>query len=427
MKGEPHPIGPENRVLVLRFATPDLFRLEYARNVAKGGAFIPTQERFELRENVRVALEFAYREESVILDAEVVHVIPPELARAGAVPGVAVQFLMAATEVRRQLGPLAEDLAQDPRLPEEKDSDFLDSVENDLDLDGLVPRARRAAARVRTRLRTPDGEREGRTRDLSRTGVLVSMDGNDLPLGTQVGVSLFDPRSGDELCIPGTVARHVRVEGSVAALAVSFDVIPEEHGDLARFVEQVQSSDHARRLGGMYGDLSDVSLATLVQMLGRSARCGTLTLRRGEEEAVVAFEGEALRYARLGALAGVKALARLLTWGDGRFEFHAHVDELEAEDERLPLDAALLEAARHVDQARQAEPGGIEPAARLVADEARALALRSELGQTELAVLELARAGLTVRRALEVIPESDAQILAAIRSLRAREIVSLRR
>jgi hypothetical protein len=280
---------------------------------------------------------------------------------------------------------------------------------------------------VRTRLRTPDGEREGRTRDVSRTGVLVSMDGNDLAVGQHVGVSLFDPFSGEELCIPGTVTRQVVVDGSVAALAVAFDVIPGEHGDLARFVDQVTSADHTRRLGGVHGELSEVAVATLVQMLGRSARAGTLTLRRGEEEGVVAFESEQLRYARLGALSGVKALARLLDWSDGRFEFHAHVDALGDEGPRLPLDAALLEATRHLDEARQARPGGIEAGARLVADGARAAARRDELGQTELAVLDLARAGCSVRRVLEVIPEPDAQILDAIRSLCARGVVSLER
>lgn len=463
MKGEVHPIGPGS--LVLRFASPEIFRLEYSRNIVKGGAFVPTKQRFELRETVRVALEFAWRDESVILDAEVVHVIPSELARAGAQPGVAVQFLMAAPELRRQLGPLAQELARDPKGAPggRKPEDVLEFDELDLgDIDygdgppgggtpapparapgpadtvvrpvetagatrARVPRARRDVTRVRTRLRTASGEREGRTRDVSRTGVLVSMDGNDLAVGTHVGVSLFDPRSGEELCIPGTVARHVVVDGSVAAMAIRFDVIPGENGDLARFVAQVTSSDHARRLGGMHGDLSQVAVATLVQMLGRSAPCGTLTLRRGEEEAVVAFEGERLRYARLGGLAGVKALARLLAWSDGSFEFHAHVDELAAEDPRLPLDAALLEAARHLDEARGADLGGIEPAAKLVVDGARAEALHRELGQTELAVLDLARAGLSVRRVLEVIPESDAQILAAIRSLCTREILSLER
>jgi hypothetical protein len=450
MKGEPHPIGPEGRALVLRFASGDVFRLEYARNIVKGGAFIPTQQRLGLRETVQVALEFAYRDESVILDAEVVHVIGPELARAGAVPGVAVQFLMPVAELRRQLGPLAEELARDPRAAAaaEKDEGFLDYGELDLDagsdvdhgtipaadaaraieeaLRPRVPRARRDVARVRTRLRTADGEREGRTRDVSRTGVLVSMDGNDLTVGQHVGVSLFDPFSGEELCIPGTVTRHVVVDGSVAAVAVGFDVIPGEHGDLARFVDQVTAADHTRRLGGVHGDLSEVAVPTLVQMLGRSARAGTLTLRRGEEEGVVAFEGEALRYARLGALAGVKALARLLAWTDGRFEFHAHVDDLEGEGPRLPLDAALLEAAQHLDEAQRVEPGGIE-SARLVADDARAAAQQGQLGLTELAVLELARAGFSVRRALEVIPEPDAQILAAIRSLQVRGVLSLER
>lgn len=480
MKAEPHPTGPGSRALVLPLASPDAFRIEYSRNIVKGGAFIPTKHRFELRENVQVALEFAWRDESVILDAEVVHVIPPELARAGGVPGVAVQFLMAASELRRQLGPLAEELARDPRAApaEEKGEDLLEFGEidfsegSDLDLgdsparEGTtgerppagagaldpapraldaattvvrsleeavaqarprVPRARRDAARVRTRLRTPDGEREGRTRDVSRTGVLVSVDGNDLALGTPIGVSLFDPFSGEELCIPGSVARHVVVDGSVAALAIRFDVLPQEHGDLARFVEQVTSSDHARRLGGVHGDLADVGVATLLQMLGTSTHCGTLTLHRGEEEGVVAFEAEQLRYARLGPLAGVKALARLVAWTQGRFEFHAHVDALDDEDARIPLEGALLEAAQRSDEARHLDLDGIAPGAHLVVDAARAAASRSELGNTELAILELARAGLSVRRVLEVIPESDAKVLAGIRSLVARQIVSLQR
>ena len=45
--------------------------------------------------------------------------------------------------------------------------------------------------------------------------------------------------------------------------------------------------------------------------------------------------------------------------------------------------------------------------------------------KTEEAVVDLAGAGLTVRRLLDVIPESDAQILEAIRSLAERGLVEI--
>jgi hypothetical protein len=46
------------------------------------------------------------------------------------------------------------------------------------------------------------------------------------------------------------------------------------------------------------------------------------------------------------------------------------------------------------------------------------------LGKTEEAVLELAAAGFTVRRILDVIPENDAQIRSSLLSLVERGLLS---
>ena len=66
---------------------------------------------------------------------------------------------------------------------------------------------------------------------------------------------------------------------------------------------------------------------------------------------MLAFEAGHLRYARLGATRGIKALVRMLQWTAGSFEFHAHVDPLDVEDAPMRLEAALLEATRRLDEA----------------------------------------------------------------------------
>ena len=161
-------------------------------------------------------------------------------------------------------------------------------------------------------------------------------------------------------------------------------------------------------------------------MFGKFSRAGTLTATSGSEEGIVAFEGGCLRYCRLGALTGTKALARLLSWEGGHFEFHSEVDPL-AEEQRP--DPARRRAARggapaRRDAPRRARHPRPERAAAPRRQGARA-ARRGPLSKTEEAVVDLAAAGLTVRRLLDVIPESDAQILEAIRSLAERGLVEI--
>jgi hypothetical protein len=157
-------------------------------------------------------------------------------------------------------------------------------------------------------------------------------------------------------------------------------------------------------------------MPNLIQMLGRSSPQGTLSVSSGTEEGVLAFEAESLRYARLGATRGIKALTRMLQWREGSFEFHAHVDALDVEDESLRLEAALLEAMRRLDEAERAGGVDLDPTQRFQVDRA-ALAAIGGLAKVEEAVVDLATAGFTVRRILDVVPEDDAQVSAALVAL----------
>ncbi len=442
------------RRLRIAFETAAALATEFDRNISNGGAQIRTSEKPELREQVEVELTFAWRADSLVFEAEVVFCSPSG--------SVAVQFAKAASELRADLEPFLAREAQ-PRpatstaapalfgdLDLEPDPGRGDSLELGESIDfGAVPRlprapdphaktvlrvakvppapardplrevddrrkSPRAAARVPARLQTTQVNLEGRTRDLSETGVLISADGSDLPLGKSIELELQHPVSGERIAVRGRVARHIQTEGTVAAVGVTFDTPPERSSELREFVKDVKRAEAERAAAGITGRIEELGMASLVQMLGQSSPHGTLTANLGSEEATIAFENGAIRYAMLGSLRGVKALARMLQWNAGTFSFHAQVDAMTDEPSPLPLQNALLEAARQVDEAAHHAPLDLRARFSLERD---ALASAGELSKLEEAVLDLAGAGLTVRRMIDVIPDADADVQSAIRSL----------
>ena len=90
------------RRLELVFDDCTAFRAEYEQNIARGGAFITTPYSFEMREPVEVELVLGFCNESIPLEAEVVHSISADEAGPDGA-GVAVQFTCSAGELRGQL------------------------------------------------------------------------------------------------------------------------------------------------------------------------------------------------------------------------------------------------------------------------------------------------------------------------------------
>ena len=80
---------PQQRTLRISFGSPQDFQREYTANLMSGGAFIPTEEDFELRENVGVHLFLDFCDQSLLLCGEVVHRVDPMMASAGATAGSA--------------------------------------------------------------------------------------------------------------------------------------------------------------------------------------------------------------------------------------------------------------------------------------------------------------------------------------------------
>jgi hypothetical protein len=437
------------RSLHLVFEEAAAFLREYERNLVKGGAFIPTDQAFEPRELVEVRVEAPFASAKLSLAAEVVHSAP------GA---AAVQFLDPAPELRARFGTVVERAERlrsernaaraSAELSEADPGDALaaDQPFGDIELEDLPEgfestaqdgdrdpndrtfrdRADRAPTRVTVRVKGPTGKPlRARTRDLSKTGALLSVDGEELPVGRVVELELTHPGTGERLTVPGKVVRHLRGEGVVPAVAVAIE--PGSRRDaLERFVEDVQRADEEARRTGIRGPLEELGAVSLLQMFAALARQGTLTVTAGVEEGVVSFADGQLVSAQVGSVGGVKALARIFGWREGFFEFRASVDAGARDGQTGPMEGAILEALRLLDEGnRQAGPA-LSPGARFAVHRDRLGSIERPLETTEESVLELAAAGFTVRRILDVIPETDVAIRGAITSLVERGLLTLR-
>jgi Tfp pilus assembly protein PilZ len=385
------------RVLRISFPDSESFQREYVQNLVNGGVFVATVQVFEPREPVRVELVLPFCSERLRLNGEIVHIVPREMAQVGATPGVAVQFEGSPQEIRAQLDPVVIACGASAYQPP----------------DPGRRRSPRMAARVPARIQGETAGVDGHTRNLSRSGALVSVVGEGPAIGERVRLRLQHPGTGEAIEVDSRVARQIETAGAVSALGIEFDPPAETRAEVERFVEKVQTAEHTRRLGAISGTLSALGPQDLLQMFGTSAAVGTLIFRRGEHEATVGFEAGELHFARLGPCTGMKALVRMLAWREGAFEFHARLDPIKDPEPPMPLEAALLDAVRQIDETNRVDTGRFPPAAR-----PRPVAgAQGVAGKTAEAVIDLARAGFDVQRILDVIPVPDSEIYAAFAEL----------
>jgi len=287
--------------------------------------------------------------------------------------------------------------------------------------------AARETARVAARVATLAGvELCGVTRNLSLSGLLFSVTDEPVPVGDAVMVTLEDDEAGESVDIPAEVVRHVEGDGDdVMALGIRFDLDPERDDFILAFLKRVCDLEHTRRLGGITGDIEEVGLGNLLQSFCQSSPVGTLSVIDGSFEGSIAFEHGMLVAAVLGRVRGRKALARMLCFESGRFEFHARVDPALERDAPQRLEAAILEAMREADEAAARRAPRIGPRTRFRVDDATFEALVCDFGKLESAVVDLARVGANVRRLLDVIPEPDARIEEAIGRLVAAGVLQV--
>ena len=230
-------------------------------------------------------------------------------------------------------------------------------------------------------------------------------------------IFVTDPGSGRQMKIPGVVARHVaNMKGQIAALGIQFVPPAGQKAAVVTFLRDLEQAEHSRRLGGISGAISELGLGNLVNSLSGSSPCGTLTLIGEGEDGFIAFQNAQLVGAQVGRVTGTKALARMLSWSDGSFEFHARVDGQLACGSPTPLQEAMQDAARQVDEFQASASPAFDSSVSYCVQEAAAAAVE-DLGKVEGAILDLLRVGSPLSRIADVIPESDAEIQHAVGNL----------
>lgn len=401
--------------LQVRFASPDALRSEFDKNIANRGVFVATEEAFEVRSSVSVEiiLEYVHADApALVLDGEIVHVLPPEMAGSGATPGVAVQFEASAHALRARFEPL---LSEAPPAPPDADVQAPGRRES-----------RRGAVRVPVRVaRAGHPPVDVTSRDLSATGILLSNKSEAMPVGEIVRLGLRPAEGGALVEIDGKVVRHVaNKSGRVAAVAIAFDKRRAGEPAVRSLIDALREAGHRSRLGGINGTLAELGLANVLQMFGASAPQGTLIVERDGEQGWIAFANGTLLAAELGELEGHDALVAMLGWGEGFFQFEASADpELVEQGGSTPLVGAVLEAVCAVDEAARGDAPGASSGVAIrdetvfSVDASRLEGEAGALDKTGDAILELARAGMSVERLVSVIPEPEATIRAAIDAL----------
>lgn len=448
-KGRVGPLADED-TLQVRFESIEALRREFEKNIANRGLFVATDGVFAVRDPVTVEIVLEYVDASnpaLALEGEIVHCVPAELAASGATPGVAVQLDATAAALRERFAAL---LGQQP------------FAAVDADREGERRRAsKRGPVRIPVRVMpTMSQPFETTSRDLSGTGILLTMKQDALPLGEIVRVCLWHPSGEPSIEIDGKVVRQIQnKKGRVAAAAIAFDRRQAAEPRTREVVEALREAGHRSQLGGISGSLSDLGLANMLQMFGSSAPQGTLVVEHEGEQGWVAFADGDLLGAELGLLSGQDALVAMLAWGDGHFQFEASVDAGMIESaRRRPLPGAVLAAVCALDEANRDEndrwqdaprddpqgdpqddpqetqrafadgratarrdPGALQASPGLSAtfevDREKAAGASGSLDKTEEAVLELLKAGMSIERIYAVIPEPEGQIQSAFEGL----------
>lgn len=389
------------RQLKIRIESRETFEEEFEANISRGGIFVPTIDSFELREVVDVEIDLAFCDKRFSCQAEVVSQLGAELSSAGGVAGVAVQFLEPSDQLRTRLVELTGMADTDPQSLEERPH----------------RRHRRGGARVATEVMGAAGPISAKAKDISSSGVLVSIEGQPVPVGENVELKIVHPSTGEEVEVSGAVVRYLAREDGMYDMAVEFEE-PDEPVTSAKLGD-LRAAAHAHRLGGVNGSISALGVPNLVQMFSTSSQEGTLSLIHNDREARLLFENNTLRHAEIGPIKGAKALARILEWKDGEFEFHPSILPGEPEGPSISVDAVMLEALTHIDELAALDLGGLVPETRLgVGHEPH-----EELDKLETAVLDWAALGTSVREVLDALPQFDSEIYAALVSLIDRGLV----
>jgi hypothetical protein len=393
----------------IEFVDPGSFLEEYERSLSSGWTFIASDADFELGEVLEVTLDLSFCSRSVRVLGVVTSRVIPALARMlERAPGVVVEF------------------ADGIDALEEMIRDTITSLESapwGRSSDSRSPRRHpRSPVSVHGAVESAGSSVPTHTVNLSRSGALLDVPALGFEVGEQISLQLVHPRTGETLSISARVVREDPGPDAGGGVAVEFDE-PDIDERKARFLDQVRAVTHGRQMGGVSGNLSGLSLPSLLQSIATSSERGTMDIVGDGMEAHLLFESNRLRYAAIGRIEGVKALARLLEWPEGEFSFQPTIEDGEPARPPIPVEQAVMEAVHQAEELHRLAPLKLSDTVVL---ERMALPCNPQPDKVESDVLDLLRRPACPSALLDVLPHSDAEIWRAILALIERGSVRVR-
>lgn len=390
--------GEAAPTLRVAFATREEFEEVYAQDVAFGALFLPGEVERRPGERVLLRLAFGFCDAEVELDGDVAALVPAKLAEAGVSAGAAIQLLPPGDELRRRLEaatglslPPVDALCSDPRRS-----------------------APRFAARTEVVLEVANRAFPAETLDVSYNGMLVLLCGLDLSVGTDLVACLVHPKSREEIRLEARVMNQTPCDHGVMAVGLQFLYAMDRVDEVMAFVDDLQGFHHARKLATVAGSLQETPLEAVLETFSALASAGTLELHRGDDEGRIAYADGQIVYATTGLVSGTKALGRMFTWTDARFEFQPGVRPIDAPESPMPLESALFAAAVQRDDFSMLSLGQLSPETCFEIDDERCALAKAELGPLEAAIADNAGAGFPLGALLDILPESDVAIYKAL-------------
>lgn len=394
----PRPGGPAAE---LAFRGPLEWKDAYAREVAFGAVFLPDRVELRAGQQVLVRFSFPFLHRQVDLEGEVVVVVPAAMAKSGAAPGAAVQLRPRGDELRRHL-----EAATGLVLPP---------------VDVLRPHAERREVRLpaRTEALLEVAKRcfTSETLDISYNGMLLSLPGLDLSVGTELVATLVHPRTDESIRVEGRVMNRTPCDHGVMVVGVQFLYAMDRVDEVMAFVDDLQAFHHARELAAVTGSVAETPLETVLETFSGIASQGTLELRRGDDEGRIAYADGQILYAITGLVSGTKALGRMFTWMDARFEFQPRVRPIDSAEEPVPLESALFSAAVQRDDFALLEVRHLPADTCFELDAARHAAAKADLDALESEIAENAGLGFPLGALLDILPASDVAIYKGLSKL----------
>lgn len=187
---------------------------------------------------------------------------------------------------------------------------------------------------------------------------------------------------------------------------------------LARIEHVLRRSEAAKDLRGdakeIEGNLGQLGLPDVLQILAMNRRTGKMTLSRsGEAGEIAVAEGRPVN-AKLGRVEGEKAFFRLLGWTEGSFAFVPGPPPSRVRIHRS-MDDALLEGMRQNDEVARLGPQLPERQVRVQLAPSADLAGDQHPVTSE--VVELLRLPRPISDVVDLAPSSDLDVLAALSTL----------